>query len=96
MPGLFRPRLVAFNFTTDGSGNLTVSPTSDPQGQVSVTKSGNNYIIRTGQYKALLLAEMFGTARYTTTTQGDGTLQMNFGSSQNNVANGYFLGLFDT
>lgn len=97
MPGGFKPRVVVFNFTTDGAGALTVAPASDPNNQLPVTRSGNNYIVTVGPYKRVLSGNMFATALNTTRTDDPvaGTVQFNYGGSQNSVANGWCLMFFD-
>lgn len=98
MPGGFDPRLVAFNFTTDGAGALTVAPASDPKGQIQVTRSGNNYVVTLGPYKTVLHGSMFATALQATRTDTPdvGTVTFNYGSSQNSVTNGWCLLICDT
>jgi hypothetical protein len=97
MPGGMSPRLVVFNYTTDGAGALTVVPSSDPLGQIKITKSSNNYIITTGPYKAVLFGVMFGTALNSARvdTPDASTVQFNFAGAQNSVATGYCVLLFD-
>ncbi len=56
IPGVTKPRLVFFNFTTDGSGNPTITANSNRYGHLSMTKSGSDYIVNVGPFSRLVSA----------------------------------------
>jgi hypothetical protein len=80
--------IIALSGTTDGSGNLTLS-SGLTDVQSAVTKSGNNYIIDVGPFVAVLSCiarSSSSLASAPTINAAAGTVQINFGTSQNNAS----------
>lgn len=77
-----RPMLLSIRFTTDGSGNPTVP--YDYEGDVTVTKSGNNYIINIGPFSKLLACfakSLAAASNGTVVDAAAGTVQVNFAAA---------------
>lgn len=79
-PGGLRQKLIAFRFTTDGSGNV-VAGNYDYDGQLTIVRSVNNYIFTIGTFSRLLACycKSLAAASNGTTADGSaGTVQCNF------------------
>lgn len=93
-PGTGPTYLIAFNFTTDGSGNMTVSAASNRYGNITLTKAGNIYTLNVGGFRALLGGIAYAgatTATAITASPSAGTIAVNFGAAINGVTHGAIL-----
>lgn len=93
-PGSGPAHLICFNFTTDGSGNMTVATASNRYGNISLTKAGNIYTLNVGGFKGLVGGIAYAgatTATAITASTSAGTIAVNFGAAINNVTHGAIL-----